>query len=63
MPRMPSQRRRRKQKVVARRERAQAAAAEETVQKVDRNIKSVGDTVSKSWNGLRVKIATDMDTL
>jgi hypothetical protein len=49
-------------KVVARVEQAHAAA-EEAVQKVDRNIKSVGDTASKNWNGLRAKIAADMDAL
>jgi hypothetical protein len=49
-------------KVVARREQAQAAA-EAAVQKLDQNIKSAGDTESTKWNGLKAKVAADMDDL
>jgi len=49
-------------KVVARREQAQVAA-EAAVQKLDQNIKSAGDTASTKWNGLKAKVAADMDDL
>jgi hypothetical protein len=49
-------------KVVARIAQAQAAA-EAAVQKVDQNIKSASDTASTKWNGLKAKIAADMDGL
>ena len=49
-------------KVVARVAQAQAAA-EQAVQKVNQNIKSAGDTASSKWNGLKAKIAADMDDL
>ena len=49
-------------KVVARVARAQAAA-EETIQKVNRNIKSASDTTSAKWNGLKAKIDADIDNL
>ena len=49
-------------KVVARVAQAQAAA-EETIQRVNQNIKSVSDTTSAKWNGLKAKIAADMDNL
>ena len=49
-------------KVVARVAQAQAAA-EEAVQKVNQNIKSASDTASVKWNGMKAKIAADMDDL
>jgi len=49
-------------KVVARVAQAQAAA-EEAVQKVNQNIKSAGDTASAKWNGLKAKVAADIDGL
>ena len=49
-------------KVVARLAQAQAAA-EETIQKVNQNIKSASDTTSAKWNGLKAKIAADIDNL
>jgi hypothetical protein len=49
-------------KVVARVAQAQAAA-EQAVQKVNQDIKSARDTASSKWNGLKAKIAADMDDL
>jgi len=49
-------------KVVARVAQAQTAA-EETVQKLNQNIKSASDTTSAKWNGLKAKIAADVDNL
>ena len=49
-------------KVVARVTQAQATA-EEAVQKVNQNIKSANDTASAKWNGMKAKIAADMDDL
>ena len=49
-------------KVVARVAQAQSAA-EEAVQKVNHNIKSASDTASAKWNGLKAKIAADVDDL
>jgi hypothetical protein len=49
-------------KVAARIAQAQAAA-EAAVQKVDQNIKSANDAASTKWNGLKAKIAADMDSL
>ena len=49
-------------KVVARVAQAQAAA-EETIHKVNQNIKSASDTTAAKWNGLKAKIAADMDNL
>ena len=49
-------------KVVARVAQAQASA-EQAVQKVDQNIKSASDTASIKWNGLKAKIAADMNDL
>lgn len=49
-------------KIVARRDQAHAAA-EAAVQKVDKDIKSAGDTASAKWNGLKAKVAADMDGL
>jgi hypothetical protein len=39
------------------------ASAEEAVQKVNQNIKSASDTASAKWNGMKAKIAADMDDL
>jgi ElaB/YqjD/DUF883 family membrane-anchored ribosome-binding protein len=49
-------------KVVARREqiRAETQAA---IQKVDRDLKSAGDTAADKWKALQGKIAADMDAL
>jgi hypothetical protein len=49
-------------KVVARVAQAQATA-EQAVKKVDQNIKSASDTASAKWNGMKAKIAADMDDL
>ena len=49
-------------KVVARVAQAQATA-EQAVQKVNQNIKSASDTASIKWNGMKAKIAADMDDL
>ena len=49
-------------KVIARVAQAQASA-EQAVQKVDQNIKSASDTASIKWNGLKAKIAADMNDL
>lgn len=49
-------------KVVARVAQAQAGA-EETIQKVNQNIKSASDSTSAKWNGLKAKIAADIDNL
>ena len=49
-------------KVVASVVQAQASA-EQAVQKVNQNIKSASDTASAKWNGLKAKIAADMDDL
>ena len=49
-------------KVVARVAQAQAAAEQE-VQKVNQNLKSASDTASAKWNGMKAKIAADMDDL
>jgi prophage DNA circulation protein len=49
-------------KVVARVAQAQSAA-EEAVQKVNQNVKSASDTASAKWNGLKAKIAADVDDL
>ena len=47
-------------KVVARREQAHAAATA-AIQKVDRDIKSAGDSVTNHWNALKTKVSADMD--
>jgi hypothetical protein len=49
-------------KVVASVAQAQASA-EQAVQKVNQNIKSASDTASAKWNGLKAKIAADVDDL
>ena len=49
-------------KVVARIAQAQAEA-EAAVQKVDQNLRAASDSASTKWNGLRAKVAGDMDSL
>jgi hypothetical protein len=49
-------------KVVARKEKARAAAAAAT-ETVNKEIKSVGDSATKSWDAARAKIAADMNYL
>ena len=49
-------------KVVASVAQAQAAA-EQAVQKVNQNIQTASDTASIKWNGLKAKIAADMNDL
>jgi prophage DNA circulation protein len=49
-------------KVVARVAQAQTTA-EEAVQKVNQNIKSASDTASAKWNGMKAKIAADINDL
>jgi hypothetical protein len=49
-------------KVVARVAQAQSAA-EEAIKKVNQNVKSASDTTSAKWNGLKAKIAADVDDL
>ena len=49
-------------KVVARVAQAQAAA-EQAVQKANQNIKSASDAASAKWNGMKSKIAADVDDL
>jgi ElaB/YqjD/DUF883 family membrane-anchored ribosome-binding protein len=39
------------------------AAVEAAIQKVDRDIKSAGDTAGDKWKSLQAKIAADMDSL
>ncbi len=50
------------EKVVARIAQAQAEA-EVAVQKIDQNLKAASDSASTKWNGLRAKVAGDMDSL
>ena len=49
-------------KVVARREQARAAATA-AVEKVNQNVKSVGDTAARNWSAVKAKIAADKDAL
>ena len=49
-------------KIVARVAQAQFAA-EEAIKKVDQSVKSASDTTSAKWNGLKAKIAADVDDL
>jgi len=49
-------------KVVASVAQAQATA-EQAVQKVNQNLQSASDTASVRWNGLKAKIAADMNDL
>ncbi len=49
-------------KVVARVAQAQATA-EEAVQNLNRNIKSASNSASAKWNGMKAKVAADMEDL
>jgi hypothetical protein len=49
-------------KVVPRREQARAAATA-AVEKVNQNVKSVGDSSARNWSAVKAKIAADMDAL
>ena len=50
------------EKIDARKRLARAAATKAT-EKVDQDIKSVGDTAVRNWTAIRTKIAADIDTL
>jgi hypothetical protein len=47
-------------KIVARRDQAHAAATA-AIEKVDRYIKSAGDSATKNWNALKAKVTADID--
>ena len=49
-------------KIEARKEQARAAAAKAT-EKVNQEIKSVGDTAGRNWTAVRAKVAADIDAL
>jgi len=49
-------------KIEARKEQARAAAAKAT-EKVNQEIKSVGDTATRNWSAVRAKVAADIDSL
>ena len=49
-------------KIVARKNQARAAAAT-AVEKVNQEIKSVGDSATKKWGAVRAKVAADMNAL
>jgi len=49
-------------KIVARKDQAQAAAAM-AVEKVNQEIKSVGDSATRNWGAVRAKVAADMNAL
>jgi hypothetical protein len=49
-------------KVDARKQQARAAATKAT-EKVNQDIKSVGDTAVRNWTAIRTKIAADIDSL
>ena len=49
-------------KIEARKEQAPAAAAKAT-EKVNQEIKSVGDTAARNWSAVRAKVAADIDSL
>jgi len=48
--------------VLARKDQARAAAAT-AVEKVNQEIKSVGDSATKNWGAVRAKVAADMNAL
>jgi hypothetical protein len=50
------------EKLMARREQARAAATA-AVEKVNQDVKSVGDTAARKLSAVKAKIAADMDTL
>ena len=47
-------------KVVARREQARAAATA-AVEKVNQDVKSVGDTAARNWSAVKAKVAAEAD--
>jgi len=49
-------------KIEARKEQARAAATKAT-EKVNQEIKSIGDTAVRNWTAVRAKVAADMDSL
>ena len=49
-------------KIETRKEQARAAAARAT-EKVNQEIKSVGDTAARNWTAVRTKVAADIDAL
>lgn len=49
-------------KVMARREQAHAAATA-AIEKVNRDMKSVGDSATGAWNALKAKVAADVNTM
>ena len=49
-------------KIEARKEQARAAAAKAT-EKVNQEIKSVGDTAARNWSAVRAKVAADIASL
>jgi len=49
-------------KIETRKEQARAAAAKAT-EKVNQEIKSVGDTAVRNWTAVRAKVAADIDSL
>ena len=50
------------EKLDARKEQARAAAVKAT-EKVNQEIKSIGDTAVRNWTAIRTKIAADIDAL
>jgi vacuolar-type H+-ATPase subunit I/STV1 len=50
------------EKIDARKEQARAAATK-AAEKVNQDIKSVGDTAVRNWTAIRTKIAADIDSL
>jgi hypothetical protein len=51
-----------KEKVAARKQQARAAATT-AVEKVNQEIKSVGNTTTRDWNTVKAKLAADMNSL
>ena len=49
-------------KVVARRDQTRAAATA-TIEKVDKQVKSIGDTAGQQWSSFQAKIAGDLNAL
>jgi len=49
-------------KITARRDQARAAATE-AIEKLDKNIKSAGDSATKNWSALKAKVTADINTL
>ena len=49
-------------KIMARKEQARVAATT-AIEKVNQDLKSVGDTASRNWNAVKAKVAADVDAL